>query len=52
MNDTVSIIFFHMQKHFVLISWGMSQLLFRSHWSPSSDFPRAWLTGKVKPDAL
>lgn len=30
MNDTVSIIFFHMQRHFVLISWGMSQLLFEA----------------------
>lgn len=28
MNDTVSIILFHMQRRFVLISWGMSQLLF------------------------
>lgn len=30
MNDTVSIIFFHMQRHFVLISCGMSQLLFEA----------------------
>lgn len=30
MNDTVSIIFFHMQRHLVLLSWGMSQLLFEA----------------------
>lgn len=30
MNDTVSIIFFNMQRHFILSSWGMSQLLFQA----------------------
>lgn len=30
MNDTVSIIFFHMQRHFVLSSCSISQFLFEA----------------------